>query len=109
MVGAGRSHARYGITAPGQNRSGQTPDEEHDGENEPFPELFADIGPGRQLALAAADGPRGFHEIAEQDKERNEEQPEEQQTEGTDRQSAEPVLRSEDEAKGFPHIDLIRW
>jgi len=75
MVGAGRSHASYGITGRGQNRSGQTPDEEHDGENEPFPELFADIGPGRQLALAAADGPRGFHEIAEQDKERNEQQP----------------------------------
>src|SRR5438477_13218468 len=98
----------YGGNGPGQNRSRQIPDEEHDGEHEPFPELCADIGPGRQLAPAAADGPRGFHGIAEQDKERNEEQPEEQQTEGTDRQPAEPVARSENEAKGFPYIDLNR-
>src|SRR6266699_5287321 len=98
-----------GGTSPGQNRSGQIPDEEHDSEYEPFPELCADVGPGRQFTTAATDGPRGFHKIAEQDKERNEQQPEEQQTEGTDRQAAEPVARSEDEAKGFSHIDLYRW
>ncbi len=59
-----------GGTASGQNRSGQTPDEEHNGEHETFPELCADLSPGRQLAPAAADGPRGFYGIAEQDKER---------------------------------------
>src|SRR5215472_8223963 len=98
MVAARRAYALRAASRR-EYRPRQTPDEEHDRQHEAVAELLADVIPGRQLMSTAMDGSRALYEVAEQDKEWNEQHPEEQQAESSDGQSTKPVAGPEDKAK----------